>query len=795
LDEAGSGTGSGGPRGRGIVRAVLAVLALVPAAHLAAIGHEWLYFGFREVEGLLREGPLRGIYGPAILRGTLGFLLGMVAVAGIVAVLLHRRGLPARRAIGDGALHLLPLAINGPLLFLDHVGTRLVLHAAVVAATAAAIAYRTLPDATEPASDAFRATRRLAAVAVLAAFAGHAALSVMRHLAYWSSVIDLGLFSGAVRSTARGGAFLFAPELGVSFLAEHFSPILVVFVPFYAVFDDPIVLLVGQAAAAAAGGWLLYRLAEDLLGDGRPALAVCVSYLVAPDMFQAHWHDFHIDLLMPPMIFGAILALRRSRAGWFLVCVLLLWLTKEEAVVYTFLLGLYAWAVHRRRWLGLGVAAASVGVGLAVVGWVLPAFGRTQVQGAFFRKYAGGYAFADRYAHLGKGFWEMAKTAATNPFYVVGHLVSPDPLGSAVTVTAPLGFAALFGGAAGLLLLAGCLVMFLASYAPMASLTFYYGAVPLALAYAAALHGLARIHGRVRRLDPEGNAARRFRVAVAAYAAAAALMLLYVHPDVPFSPANDRPAYLRTAHGEALDEIAAEIPEDAPVAATGYAGVHFMNRPRIRMIPYGLDDAEWIVIDLYRPAWPSSPGALAGMVERYLADPNWGLVRAERGVFVFRRGAPPGETDLARFVLLNPLIEVEEWETSAFANLAVRAGGASGGWALEVTPADRRGPGHLFDGPGLPLGPGGYEAHFRLAIRPEPGCPRARTAVTLDVARDREPLASREIRFNDIEADGRWHDVVLPFRWIRPGAHDFRVFYHDSGTVVLDRIGVRRIAE
>ena len=170
----------------------------------------------------------------------------------------------------------------------------------------------------------------------------------------------------------------------MTFLAEHFSPILVLLLPVYALFEDPTTLLVVQSLAVAGGGYLLYVWTEETLGNGWLALAVMVAYLVAPDTIQSQWHDFHMDLLMPPMIFGALLALRRGSTVWFMICIGALWLTKEDAFLYTALLGLYAGAAHRRRLLALVTVCASLFVGYALLEWVLPALRGMQDPGLFF---------------------------------------------------------------------------------------------------------------------------------------------------------------------------------------------------------------------------------------------------------------------------------------------------------------------------------------------------------------------------------------------------------------------------
>jgi hypothetical protein len=270
-------------------------------------------------------------------------------------------------------------------------------------------------------------------------------------------------------------------------------------------------------------------------------------------------------------------------------------------------------------------------------------------------------------------------------------------------------------------------------------------------------------------------------------------VLLWYDTDSPASPANERPAYLVTPRTRLLDEVVASIPPEVPVSATGYAAIHLMNRPRPAMVPFGVDAAEYVLIDLFRPAFPVKLPAMLFFVRRLLDQPEWGVVRAERGVILLRRGAPRTGNARALAALDEPDIEAEDSEQSAYPNLAVRSGDASNGACLLVTPADRRGAGDLLFGPSYLLTPGGYEARFRLAAWRESYEPRERPAATIDVVREGRPLAARELRFRDFARPGAFEEFVLRFRVDVTVPVDFHVVYHDAGSLALDVIRIRKV--
>jgi uncharacterized membrane protein len=790
----------GGPSGaRRVLRALRAawpVLLLVPTACALGLSHPWMYYPSEVAEQLLRDGPFSGYNRAPLLLEMQWTLLELFVLAGCLAAVLRPRLASWAQTVRHASFHLLPLGLSPLLLFVDHLLTRLLLQATLIAGVAAAAAFRALP---EPSGDETRSRwpRRIAPVLVLGAAVYYATLAWLQHASYWSSLYDLGLFAGSLRSTVNGDGILFSPQFGCTFLAEHFSPILLLLAPLYAVWQDPMCLQVVQSISMAATGYLNFLYADETLGDGWLALAFGASYLIFPDVLQAQWHGFKMDLLEPPMLVGALLALRRNRPSWFLLCILLLWATKEDSCLYTAILGVYAWRAHGYKRLGPAVVVASVVYGVAVLGWVVNAYSILQEPGNYYREFPREqYKFAKHFSHLGPTLPSAMWHAVINPLYSLGYAFSDDRLAVWLTLLAPLGFLALAGGAVTLLLLLPVFEMVLSNFSFMFRMDFYYSCAPVAVAYPAAILGCAALLRRIAASDRWRSRlpAARVRAATAAWVGAAALMLAWSDPQSPFSPVNERPAYLRTPRTALLDEVIASIPAEVPVAATGYAAIHLMNRPRPTMVPFGLEEAKFALIDLYRPAFPF-PGKLASLVpftHGMIHSPDWGVRRAERGIVLLERGAPRDRNEQALDALDSPDFEAEEWEGTHFPNLAVRDATASNGAALRVTPNDRRGPGKLFWGPFYVLRAGRYRVTYRLAASREPYEAPGRLVATLDVLGMRaETFASRDLRFSDFARADAWQEFTLDFSFEGYQALEFRVHYHDAGTLALDVIRVR----
>ncbi len=610
-------------------------------------------------------------------------------------------------------------------------------------------------------------------------------VATQRYRAHWASLIDLGLLYELYDNPS--GELLFAPTLGFSFLGEHFSLILVLLWPIVAVFRSPISLLWIQAAAVGVGGLVLHRLVVHRVGDHGLALAMMVAWFVNPWIQKAVLYDFHMDMLESPFLFGAALAMYCRRDAWLWVCCVALWCTKEDTFLYTSTIALFvAFELRRPK-----LAALLFGVGLLqaaiVFGVVLPAL-RPPNDPAFFSTTGSTeqYAFLTRYSHLGDSLSEIVKNVALNPFGWVGHLLSGRRLTSIVALLAGFGGLALVGRW-GLIWLVPCLEMLLANPGRMSHLEFYYGAVVLPFAVLASIEGARRFRRSGTRV--------RVTAAVAVVAGSSALALTL--PWSWLAPESAYPSFGTFERQAEIDAALEQIPEGARVSATGYLAVTLMSGRDVAMIPYRLDDAEWLVVDLQRPAWPSEPRTVQAHLRTMIDSGSWELLAADNLFFVARRLETPLSQDglqAARAALLNAFttftLEAEQTELTHYLGAVRRDDSASDGAYLRVAASDARGAAHAHWGPYLNVPPGRYTVAFALRWRQggrdaTPDVPIA----PLDVRFDRpEVVVVRDVLPAELSATAWTHislDVEIPDDAARC---EPRVYYPDMGTLDIDAI-------
>ncbi len=205
------------------------------------------------------------------------------------------------------------------------------------------------------------------------------ALKLLEYYSFEAYTFDTGVYANVVYNLFTDGSF-YSDILRRSHLGEHFSPIIALFVPFYAIEPSATWLLAVQGLAGGIASILMYVFGRSLFrgcgGWAAWALPVGLALLTFgyPPLSSAIRFEFHPSTLGVPLLIGALLALRQDR-GWLAgLLVGLLFLTKENAPLAVLGAGLYALLVLSRPRAGalLALAAGLVGVALLLV--VMPLF-------------------------------------------------------------------------------------------------------------------------------------------------------------------------------------------------------------------------------------------------------------------------------------------------------------------------------------------------------------------------------------------------------------------------------------
>ena len=112
-------------------------------------------------------------------------------------------------------------------------------------------------------------------------------ITILKHNAFLTSGFDLGIFNQAFSTTLFDGKLFYETadlsfNPGGSFFGVHFSPILFLLLPFYAIYPSVENLLVMQTVILALGAFPIYWMSRDKLGKNVRAYCVfCLLHLPA----------------------------------------------------------------------------------------------------------------------------------------------------------------------------------------------------------------------------------------------------------------------------------------------------------------------------------------------------------------------------------------------------------------------------------------------------------------------------------------------------------------------------------
>ena len=160
--------------------------------------------------------------------------------------------------------------------------------------------------------------------------------SIMKHTAFASYAWDLGSFNQIYYSSIYGGRFyyytseLFLNPSG-SYFAIHFSPILLLLFPIYAIFPSVQTLLISKSLILSLAAVPLFYLTKRMTGSEKTGLVVSCIYLLYPGLHGANWFDFQPQIFIPLFAFTTFLMLIEERWPYYFAS-LFITLTIQEHV-------------------------------------------------------------------------------------------------------------------------------------------------------------------------------------------------------------------------------------------------------------------------------------------------------------------------------------------------------------------------------------------------------------------------------------------------------------------------------
>jgi uncharacterized membrane protein len=140
--------------------------------------------------------------------------------------------------------------------------------------------------------------------------------------------------------------------------AQHDQWMLLLLVPFVALWPAPETVIAVQVVSIALAAPLLYFLARNFGATPFAAAAVACAYLISPSVQGFAYGDFVPLVFVPPLACALVLAIARKKLLWALFFAQLLTGTKEDVGLFVVWFGLWCAFLYDRR---SGVAVALLG--------------------------------------------------------------------------------------------------------------------------------------------------------------------------------------------------------------------------------------------------------------------------------------------------------------------------------------------------------------------------------------------------------------------------------------------------
>lgn len=196
---------------------------------------------------------------------------------------------------------------------------------------------------------------------------------------------DLAFFTQAAWNLIHGQSFV--SLVGINYFGDHSYFFTFLTLPFFYLAPSPLTLIYLKVIAFTFSGFLLYRIANEELGE-RPALYILVLYLFFPGNIFGLLYEFNPEAFAPPLILLAWQSARKGEFTKFLIYTILLSSIKENMFLIAIMLCFMGFSKSppegRARWLIL--SAIYSGIFFYLIFKLIPSL-RNLPQHAFMTRY------------------------------------------------------------------------------------------------------------------------------------------------------------------------------------------------------------------------------------------------------------------------------------------------------------------------------------------------------------------------------------------------------------------------
>ncbi len=241
-------------------------------------------------------------------------------------------------------------------------------------------------------------------------------LVLKKYYYFGYNIADLAIFNQTFWNTIHGRWFEETITLN-NYFADHFSPILVLLLPFYALKQSATTLLLIQVVVTAFCAWPLFLIAKRLSNNNLFAVLISVLWLLNPMVHHQLMYEFHFFHLMAFLFFWSFYFYQQNKIKTFFLFYILTLLTREDAAFLFVGLSFLFLLEKKSRKIFFSILIFSL---LYFIIAILFIKSNSPV---------GSYKFLNYYNWLGgDNFANIILTWLRNPIDVVMHILSPKSM-------------------------------------------------------------------------------------------------------------------------------------------------------------------------------------------------------------------------------------------------------------------------------------------------------------------------------------------------------------------------------
>ncbi|MBI2031079.1 MAG: DUF2079 domain-containing protein [Candidatus Levybacteria bacterium] len=401
--------------------------------------------------------------------------------------------------------------------------------------------------------------------------------SFLRHDNFYTGRFDLGNMDQTVWNTKNGNIFQLTDPNGtniISRLSVHADFILILFAPFYFIWEDPKMLLFIQSAVLGFGAYFIYLLSLKVLKNKNISLVFSFVYLLSPFVQYANLYDFHAVALTTTLLLGSFYFLKVKKYLLFVLFLALAASTKEQIWVIAAIFGAYVFLIKKRKLLGTVIFIISSFLFYYLIWQAIP-----QARG-------GDHFALAYYSEFGESPISIIKNLIFSPLKTASIILEPKKIEYFKMLFWPTGFLAILSPAALIFALPDLLINTLSSNKQLSDIYYQYASAIIPFIFISSIYGVTILKKMLPSLK------NSYVILILLFTSISAA---YLYGPLPGAKNSNLDMFTKPYKNK--DEIISffsSIPEDSSIAATNNLGAHLSHREKIFVIPNGIEQANYI---------------------------------------------------------------------------------------------------------------------------------------------------------------------------------------------------------